>query len=137
MTRAEEAKLLHRAERNAFIDRLRHDATRQGTFDRAMWHLDHPVPGTDFYLVPSDGGASAARMYADVESGPLWRKLWSRAQAELPRTGKAVLRALLADWRTAVAARAAGVSRPTVDFWKKEFRIFFAQCFRARKRDFG
>lgn len=136
MTRTEEARLLHRVERNAFIDRIRHDATRQGSFDRAMWHLDHPVPGTDHFLVASDGGASAARMYAAVEPRPLWRTLWTRTQAKLPRTGKAVLRALRADWRTAAAARLAGVSRPTVDLWKKEFRKIFAQCFRAWERDF-
>ena len=137
MTRDEEARLLRRVERNAFIDRIRHDATRQGSFDKAMWHLDHPVPGTDFYLVPSDGGAYAARMYADLEPEPLWRTLWTRTQANLPRTGKAVLAALFDDWRSRPAARIAGVSQPTVDRWKKEFKIFFAQCFRAWKRDFG
>ena len=63
---AAEAKLLHTVERRRFIDELRHNATRQGSFDCAMWHLDHK----------------------------------------------------------------------TVDHWKKNLKIHFAQCFRAWKRDF-
>jgi len=133
----DERKLLHAVERRQFIDRLRHDATNQGAFDKAMWHLDHPVPGTDFYLKPSDHGAGAARVYAAAEPEPLWRTLWKRERATLPPTGRSVLDALLVDWRTAPAAKIAAASRPTVDRWKKLFQKIFAQCFQAWERDFG
>jgi len=133
----EDRKLLQTVERRQFIDRLRHDATRQGAFDKAMWHLDHPVPGTEIYLKPSDRGAGAAALYAAIEPEPLWKTLWKRSRAKLPPTGRCVLDALLVDWRTAPAAKIAGVSRPSVDKWKKLFRKNFAQCFRAWKRDFG
>jgi len=133
----DELKLLHTVERRQFIDQLRHDATRQGAFDKAMWHLDHPVPGTDFYLMPSDHGSGAAALYAALEPKPLWRTLWQRARAGLPPTGRRVLDALLIDWRSRPAARIAGVSQPTVDRWKKLFQKNFAQCYQAYKRDFG
>ena len=137
MTKSEQAKLLHRVERNQFIDRLRHEATKQGVFDRSMWHLDHPLPGTTAYLRPSDRGAGAEALYRAVEECPLWMKLGVRAYAQLPENGKKVLNALKRDWRTATAAKIAGVSRPTVDHWKKLFKKFFTQCYQAWERDFG
>ena len=137
LTATEQAKLLHRVERNQFIDRLRHEATKQGVFDRSMWHLDHPLPGTTAYLRPSDRGAGAEALYRAIEERPLWMKLWVRAYAQLPENGKKVLNALKRDWRTATAAKIAGVSRPTVDHWKKLFKKFFAQCYQAWERDFG
>ena len=137
MTRTEERKLLHRVERHQFIDALRHKKTRQGRFDAEMWHLDHPIPGTDSYLMPSDRGEGAAAMYAQIEPEPLWRRLWRVAAARLPPKGRAVLAALMVDWRTAPAAKIAGVSRPTVDSWKTKLKTHFAQCWRAYERDFA
>jgi len=128
-------KLLRTVKRHVFIDALRHRKTLQGAFDAAMLHLDHPLPGTDVFLKPSDRGARAEAMYAAIEVEPYWRTLWKRTRANLPPTGREVLDALLDDWRTRPAARIAGVSQPTVDKWKKLFKKF-AQCFRAWKRDF-
>lgn len=137
LTPTEERKLLHRVERNLFIDRIRHDATKQGRFDKSCWHLDHPLPGTDVYLRPSDQGAGADRVYAALEKEPLWLRLWRRAVTKLPPRGRAVLAALEIDWRTAPAAKIAGVSRPTVDSWKTKLKTHFAQCWRAYERDFA
>ena len=134
---AAEAKLLHTVERRRFIDELRHNATRQGSFDCAMWHLDHAIPGTDIMLQPSDRGKGAEAIYRAIEDRPLWQTLWGQTVRRLPPTGKRVLYALMCDWRTASAAKVAGVSRPTVDHWKIFFKIHFTQCFRAWKRDFG
>jgi len=133
----DEAKLWNTVMRHEFQNELRHLKTRQGQFDAAMLHFDHPLPGGTRLLLPSDGGAGADRIYAACEALPLWQRLWVNAYAKLPSRGKAVLNALKADWRTAVAAKAAGVSRPTVDHWKKLFKEFFAQCFQAWERDFG
>ena len=130
-------KLLHRVERNQFIDRIRHERTKQGAFDKAMWHLDHPVPGTDVYLVPSDQGAAAEKMYAALEEAPLWQKLWVKARLSLKPRQRAVLDALLVDWRSRPAAKIAGVDHKTVDDAKKIFKVHFAQCWRAYKRDFA
>ena len=137
MTKSEQAKLLHRVERNQFIDRLRHEATKQGVFDRSMWHLDHPLPGTTAYLRPSDHGAGAEALYRAVEERPLWMKLWVRARLALKPRQRAVLDALLIDWRSRPAAKRAGVSQPTVDVYKKNFKTHFAQCYQAWKRDFA
>jgi len=115
-----------RAARNAFRNALAHAKTKRGRLDARAIRAE-----------PSDGGAGAARIYASVEVEPLWIKLWRRERAGLPPTGRRVLDALLADWRTAPAARIAGVSRPTVDQWKKLFQKIFAQCFQAWERDFG
>ena len=60
MTKTEESKYWHKTERRKFQDELRHLRTRQGRFDAAMLHLDHPIPGTDLYLDPSDRGETAA-----------------------------------------------------------------------------
>jgi len=131
------AKLLHTVERHRFQDSLRHRKTRQGRFDAAMLHLGHPLPGGGRMLEASDGGAGAAAIYGTAEVTPLWRKLWRRAYKGLNPTGKRVLNALSADWRSRPSSRIAGVSQPTVDKWKKKLQIEFAQCFRAWKRDFG
>lgn len=132
-----EAKLWNTVMRHEFQNELAHHATRQGAFEDAMLHLDHPMPGGTQLLLPSDNGAGANRIYATCETLPLWQRLWMNAYAKLPPRGKAVLNALKADWRTAPAAKIAGVSRPTVDHWKKLFQKFFAQCFQAWERDFG
>ena len=137
MTRTEESKYWHKAERRKFQDELRHLKTRQGRFDAAMLHLDHPLPGTDLYLDPSDRGASAAAMYDEIEVVPLWLRLWRLSAAKLPRKGRAVLVALTVDWRTMPASRMAGVSRNCVDRWKTKFKMHFAQCWRAYERDFA
>ena len=137
MTRTEERKLLHRVERHQFIDALRHKKTRQGRFDAEMWHLDHPIPGTDSYLMPSDRGEGAAAMYAKIEPEPLWRRLWRRRRLELKPRHRAVLDALAIDWRSRPAAKIAGVSQPTVDALKKIFKRHFAQCWQAYERDFA
>lgn len=129
-------KTLNRHKRREFLDELRHRRTRQGSFENAMLHFDHPLPGGGQILEPSDRGTSAARIYRGLEPTPLWVILWKRSAAKLPRTGKKVLAALAEDWRSRPAAKIAGVSQPTVDHWKKLFKKIFAQCFRAYKRDF-
>ena len=113
MTRTEESKYWHRTERRKFQDELRRLKTRQGRFDAAMLHLDHPLPGTDLYLDPSDRGESAAKMYDSVEVVPLWLRLWRLGAAKLPRKGRAVLYALMVDWRTMPSARPMSPDRPT------------------------
>ena len=136
MTRTEESMYWHKAERHRFQNELKHLRTRQGRFDAAMLHLDHPLPGTDLRLDPSDHGAGAAAMYDRVEVVPLWLRLWRLAAARLPPKGRAVLGSLLVDWRTMPASKMAGVSRPTVDSWKIKLKTHFAQCWRAYERDF-
>jgi len=131
------AKLLHTVERHQFQDHLRHNRTRQGRFDAEMLHLGHPLPGGGRVLEPSDRGKGAAAIIDAAEVTPLWQKLWTRAYADLSPTGKRIVKALEADWRSRPAARLAGVSQPTVDTWKKNLKIHFAQCFRAWKRDFA
>ena len=83
-----------------------------------------------------DRGESAAAMYCRIEVVPLWLRLWRLSAAKLPRKGRAVLYALMVDWRTMPAAKMAGVSRPTVDGWKTKLKVHFAQCWRAYERDF-
>ena len=136
MTKTEESKYWHKTERRQFQDELRHLQTRQGRFDAAMLHLDHPLPGTNLYLDPSDRGESAAAMYDALEVIPLWLQLWRLGAAKLPRKGRRVLGALMLDWHTMPASRLAGVSRPTVDSWKTKLKTHFAQCWRAYERDF-
>ena len=136
MTKTEESKYWHRTERRKFQDELRHLRTRQGRFDAAMLHLDHPIPGTDLYLDPSDRGESAAKMYDSVEVIPLWLRLWRLGAAKLPRKGRAVLYALIVDWRNRPAGKIAGVDHKTVESWKIKFKVHFAQCWRAYERDF-
>ena len=48
-----------------------------------------------------------------------------------------MLNALMVDWRTAPAAKIAGVSRNCVDRWKTKLKTHFAQCWRAYERDFA
>lgn len=132
-----ELKLLHRVERNEFIDRIRHERTKQGAFDKAMWHLDHPIPGTTLLLAPSDKGAGAEKVYAAVEEKPLWLKLWHKDRLALPPRQRAVLDALAIDWRTAPAAKIADENRKFVARSKKIFKTHFAQCHTAWKCDFA
>ena len=136
MTKTEEIKYLHKTERHQFQDELRHLRTRQGRFDAAMLHLDHPLPGTDLYLDPSDCGESAATMYDEIEVVPLWLRLWRLSAAKLPRKGRAVLYALMVDWRNRPAGKIAGVDHKTVGCWKIKLKTHFAQCWRAYERDF-
>ena len=136
MTKTEESKYWHRTERRKFQDELRHLRTRQGRFDAAMLHLDHPLPGTDLRLDPSDRGESAAKMYDSVEVIPLWLRLWRLSAAKLPRKGRAVLYALIVDWRNRPAGKIAGVDHKTVGCWKTKLKMHFAQCWRAYERDF-
>ena len=144
MTKTEESKYLHRAERRKFQDELKHLKTRQGRFDAAMLHLDHPLPGTDLYLTPSDHGAGAERVRDEVEanvdgkrSTPFWLRLWRRRRLALDPYRRTILDALAVDWRSRPAARIAEVSQPTVDAAKKIFKTHFAQCHTAWKRDFA
>ena len=137
MTKTDEQRLLHTVERHRFQDELRHKATKQGRFDAAMWHLDHPVPGTSMTLNPSDHGASAAAMYAALEAEPLWLRLWRKARLDLKPRQRAVLDALMVDWRSVAAAKIARCSTRTVDRAKTFFKMHFAQCWRAYERDFG
>ena len=136
MTKTEESMYWHKTERRKFQNELKHLRTRQGRFDAAMLHLDHPLPGTDLYLDPSDHGRFAAAMYDGIEVVPLWLRLWRLAAAKLPPKGRAVLGALMVDWRTMPASKMAGVSRPTVDSWKTKLKMHFAQCHKAWERDF-
>ena len=136
MTKTEESMYWHKTERRKFQNELKHLRTRQWRFDAAMLHLDHPLPGTDLYLDPSDRGRFAEAMYDGIEVVPLWLRLWRLAAARLPPKGRAVLGALLVDWRTMPASKMAGVSRPTVDSWKIKLKTHFAQCHKAWERDF-
>ena len=136
MTKTEESMYWHKTERRKFQNELKHLRTRQGRFDAAMLHLDHPLPGTDLYLDPSDRGRFAEAMYDEIEVVPLWLRLWRLAAAKLPPKGRAVLGALMVDWRTMPASKMAGVSRPTVDSWKIKLKMHFAQCHKAWERDF-
>ena len=136
LTPTEKRKLLHTVERHLFQDGLRHKATRQGRFDAAMWHLDHPLPGGTRILLPSDRGSGAERIYAAVENVPLWLRLWRRQRLALKPRHRTVLDALMVDWRSRPAAKIAGISQPTVDLCKKIFKVHFAQCWQAYKRDF-
>ena len=104
LTGTDAQKLLHKSERRKFQDELRHLKTRQGRFDAAMLHLDHPLPGTDLCLDPSDCGRSAAGMYDELEVVPLWLRLWRLGATKLPRKGRAALYALTVDWRTTTFA---------------------------------
>ena len=126
-------KTLNRHKRREFLDELRHRRTRQGSFENAMLHFDHPLPGGGQVLEPSDRGTSAAEIYRRLEPTPLWMILWKRSAAKLPLTGKKVLAALAEDWRSRPAAKIAEVDHKTVDAWKKIFKVHFAQCFRAYK----
>ena len=136
MTKTEESMYWHKTERRKFQNELKHLRTRQGRFDAAMLHLDHPLPGPDLYLDPSDRGRFAEAMYDEIEVVPLWLRLWRLAAAKLPPKGRAVLGALMVDWRTMPASKMAGVSRPTVDSWKTKLQMHFAQCHKAWERDF-
>jgi len=136
MTATEEAKLLHAVERHLFQDELRRLKTRQGAFDAAMYHLDHPVPGTDFYLKPSDHGRGAADIRRNCESSldtqPLWRKMWNRRRLELKPRHRAVLDALMLDMRPQIAARLSRTSKYLVyECLQKIFKKHFAQCYQA------
>ena len=124
-------------------DRYREWAkTRQGAFEtRQILHFDAEAEEacerehSTSWL--SDRGEGAAAMYAKIEPEPLWRRLWRLAAARLPPKGRAVLAALMVDWRTAPAAKIAGVSRNCVDRWKTKLKTHFAQCWRAYERDFA
>ena len=72
-----------------------------------------------------------------VPREPLWLVLWRKKRLELKPKHRAVLDALAVDWRTGSAAKLAGVSRPTVDQCKKNFKTHFAQCLWAWKHDFS
>ena len=144
MTKTEERKLLNTVARHRFQDELRHLQTRQGRFDAAMLHLDHPLPGTGLYLTPSDHGAGAESVRDEVEakvdgkkSTPFWLRLWRRRRLALDPCRRTILDALAVDWRSRPAARIAEVSQPTVDAAKKIFKTHFAQCHTAWKRDFA
>ena len=136
LTGSDAQKFLHKAERHQFQNELKHLRTRQGRFDAAMLHLDHPLPGTDLYLDPSDHGRFAAAMYDGIEVVPLWLRLWRLAAARLPPKGRAVLGALMVDWRNRPAGKIAGVDHKTVGSWKIKLKTHFAQCWRAYERDF-
>ena len=144
MTKTEESKYLHKAERHRFQDELRHLKTRQGRFDAAMLHLNHPIPGTNLYLDPSDCGAGAERLRNEVEvevdgemSMPFWLRLWRSRRLALNPRRRAILDALAVDWRTANAARLTGENRKFVTRSKKIFKTHFAQCWQAWKRNFA
>ena len=106
MTKIEESMYWHKTERHQFQNELKHLRTRQGRFDAAMLHLDHPLPGTDLYLDPSDHGRFAAAMYDEIEVVPLWLRLWRLAAARLPpRMARAISVSTL-DWRYRRSGRA-------------------------------
>jgi len=119
---------LNAARRNVFRNELAHKKTERGHLERRFVRPRREL---------SEKGAGAQAIYDMLEPEPLWLTLYRQAAHRLPKTGKRVLEALEQDWRTAVAARIASVSRPTVDLWKNKFQNIFAQCFRAYERDFG
>ena len=136
MTEAE-AKLLNTVRRHEFQDALAYGKTRQGAFENDMLHLGHPLFAGGQDLTASDEGRGAAEI-RNLNDGntPLWLRLWRVYTRKLPRKGRAVLEALMTDWRTMPASKMASVSRPTVDFWKIKFKVHFDQCWRAYERDF-
>lgn len=136
MTEAE-AKLLNTVRRHEFQDALAYGKTRQGAFENGMLHLGHPLFAGGQDLTASDEGRGAAEI-RNLDDGktPLWLRLWRLYTRKLPRKGRAVLEALMVDWRTMPASKMAGVSRPTVDSWKIKLKMHFAQCWRAYERDF-
>lgn len=91
----------------------------------------------------SDEGRGCSEHYAvlaalfDRKRNPSWLVFWRRKRLQLTRKRRAVHDALAGDWRTACAAKIAGVSRPTVDLCKKIFKTHFAQCHTAWKCDFA
>ena len=98
--------------------------------DGPIWESDH------------GRGAAVSReiVERDVDgdrSGPAWLVLWRKKRRELSKKQRAVLDALAVDWRSRPAAKLAHVSQPTVDKCKKNFKVHFAQCFQAWKRDFA
>ena len=133
----DEAKLLNTVRRHEFQDALAYGKTRQGAFENGMLHLGHPLFAGGQDLTASDDGRGAAEI-RNLNDGktPLWLRLWRLYTRKLPRKGRAVLEALMVDWRTMPASKMTGVSRPTVDSWKKKFKTHFIQCWRAYERDF-
>ena len=91
----------------------------------------------------TDEGRGCSEHYAvlaalfDRKRNPSWLVFWRRKRLQLTRKRRAVHDALAGDWRTACAAKIAGVSRPTVDLCKKIFKTHFAQCHTAWKCDFA
>ena len=91
----------------------------------------------------SDGGRGAfetetiVSYLLDGEEDRFWLRLWRQRRLKLKSRHRAIHDALAVDWRTAVAARIAGSSRPTVDLCKKIFKVHFAQCLQAWARDSG
>ena len=133
----DEAKLLNTVRRHEFQDALAYGKTRQGAFENGMLHLGHPLFAGGQDLTASDDGRGAAEI-RNLNDGktPLWLRLWRLYTRKLPRKGRAVLEALMVDWRTMPASKMTGVSRPTVDSWKTKLKTHFAQCWRAYERDF-
>ena len=68
---------------------------------------------------------------------PLWLRLWRQKRLRLRPKHRAILDALAIDWRSRPAAKLAGVDHKTVDLCKKIFKVHFAQCYQAWKRDFA
>ena len=136
MTEAE-AKLLNTVRRREFQDTLAYGKTRQGAFENAMLHLGHPLFAGGQDLTASDEGRGAAEI-RNLDDGktPLWLRLWRVYARKLPRKGRAVLEALMIDWRNRPAGNIAGVDHKTVESWKKKFKVHFDQCWRAYERDF-
>ena len=116
----DEAKLLNTVRRHEFQDALAYGKTRQGAFENDMLHLGHPLFAGGQDLTASDEGRGAAEI-RNLNDGkpPLWLRLWRVYARKLPHKGRAVLKALMVDWRTMPASKMASVSRPTVDFWEK------------------
>jgi len=134
----EDAKILSHRQRTEFLDALRYKQTRQGSFESQFLHLDHPLPGGGRLLEASDRGKSAAEIRLSAEEVPRWKKLWQRSRKRLTRKQKRILDALLIDFRTTKAADLAKVERSAVLRFKKTFfKVHFAQCYQAWKRDFS
>jgi len=133
----EDARTLRKAKKNFFRSELRHKKTRQGQFDAAMLHLDHPIFPGGPALEASDGGKGAEAIRG-LGALPVWQRLWVYERKRLKRKHRAVLDALLVDQRPRIAARIAGVSKNLVyECLGKIFKARFAQCYQALRADLG
>ena len=134
----DEAKLLNTVRRHEFQDALAYGKTRQGAFENAMLHFGHPLFAGGQDLTASDEGRGAAEI-RNLDDGktPSWLLLWRRERAKLNPRQRKILDALALDWKSSVAAEITGCDRKTVHRAKTFFKMHFAQCLRAWKRDFG
>jgi len=136
------------------FDRRYTAAERKREKDAAAWYYRDKTSFETKYDAETDGHdepswvSDAGRGEFELESvvsyvldgtpkDPRWLVLWRKKRRQLKPKHRAILDALGINWQTAAAARIAGSTRPTVDNCKKIFKMHFAQCHTAWKRDFA